>query len=156
MTITGGSALPKEDIDRMMREAEDYAEEDRKRREEAETRNQGETLAYQTDKFLKENEDKVPAETRSEVESAVADLNSALEGDDTAAIRSATERVAEVSQKMGTAIYAQNQQDESGGAAGAEAAGETRSDEDVVDAEVVDEDKDKNRDRDNRREDGAA
>lgn len=144
MTITGGSALPQEDIDRMMSEAEQYAEEDRQRREEAETRNQGDTLVYQTEKFLKENEDKVPADTKSEVESALSDLKQALEGTDTAAIRSATERVTEVSQKMGSAIY-QNAEQSSAGAAGAtgEEATATSSgeaDENVVDAEVVDED----------------
>lgn len=144
MTITGGSALPKEDIDRMMSEAEQYAEEDRQRREEAETRNQGDTLVYQTEKFLKENEDKVPADTKSEVESAVAELKGALEGTDVAEIRSKTERVAEVSQKMGSAIYQSDDQGEAGagaGAAGADtgSAGGAQADEDVVDAEVVDE-----------------
>lgn len=142
MTITGGSALPKEDIDRMMSEAEQYAEEDRQRREDAEARNQGDTLVYQTEKFLKENEDKVPADTKSEVESAVSELKQALEGTDTAAIKSATERVAEVSQKMGSAIYQSAEQGEAGaagGAAGAETPG-AESDDNVVDAEVVDED----------------
>lgn len=145
MTITGGSALPKEDIDRMMSEAEQYAEEDRQRREEAETRNQGDTLVYQTEKFLKENEDKVPADTKSEVESAVSELKSALEGTDVAEIRSKTERVAEVSQKMGSAIYQSGEGAEAGaagaGTAGAEtgSAGGAQADEDVVDAEVVDE-----------------
>lgn len=144
MTITGGSALPKEDIDRMMSEAEQYAEEDRQRREEAETRNQGDTLVYQTEKFLKENEDKVPADTKSEVESAVAELKQALEGTDVAEIRSKTERVAEVSQKMGSAIYQSDDQGEAGagaGAAGADtgSAGGAQANEDVVDAEVVDE-----------------
>ncbi|WP_316311843.1 Hsp70 family protein, partial [Clavibacter michiganensis] len=79
MTVTGGSALPKDDIDRMMREAEQYAEEDHKRREAAETRNQGEQLVYQTEKFLRENEDKVPAETRAEVGSAITELKEQLE-----------------------------------------------------------------------------
>ena len=142
MTITGGSALPQDDIDRMMSEAEEYAEEDRKRREEAETRNQGDTLVYQTEKFLKENEDKVPADTKSEVESAISDLKQALEGTDTDEIRSKTERVTEVSQKMGSAIYENAQSETGAGDAGADAssAGGTQADEDVVDAEVVDED----------------
>ncbi len=152
MTITGGSALPKEDIDRMMQEAEQYAEEDRARREEAETRNQGDMILYQTEKFLEDNEDKVPAETKSEVESALGELRQALEGTDTAAIRTATERVTEVSQKMGSAIYQQSgEQGGAGaaGAAGAEATSGAQTEEDVVDAEVVDEDEQ------NRREGGA-
>ena len=87
MTVTGGSALPKDDIERMMREAEQYAEEDRKRREAAETRNQAEQLVYQTEKFLKDNEDKVPADVKTEVEAALAELKEKLKGEDTAAIR---------------------------------------------------------------------
>lgn len=144
MTITGGSALPQEDIDRMMSEAEQYAEEDRQRREEAETRNQGDTLVYQTEKFLKENEDKVPSDTKSEVESAVSELKTALEGSDVAEIRSKTERVAEVSQKMGSAIYQSGEGAEAAAGAGAAgtdtgSAGDQESNENVVDAEVVDE-----------------
>jgi molecular chaperone DnaK len=150
MTVTGGSALPKEDIDRMMREAEQYAEEDRQRREAAETRNQGEAVAYQTEKFLKDNADKVPDDVRSEVEVTITDLKKALDGDDIEAIRSASEKVAEASQKIGAAIYAQSQQaaGESGQTAGAStqtgASGDSASaDEDVVDAEIVDEDEKK-------------
>ncbi|RJL24123.1 molecular chaperone DnaK [Bailinhaonella thermotolerans] len=139
MTITGGSALPKEDIERMMREAESYAEEDKRRREEAETRNNADALAYQTEKFLRENEDKVPAEVKTEVEGSLAELKKALEGTDTAAIRTAAEQLAQVSQKMGQAIYAQ-----SGPAAGAEGAApgagaqQDTKDDEVVDAEIVD------------------
>jgi molecular chaperone DnaK len=150
MTVTGGSALPKDDIDRMMREAEQYAEEDRQRREAAETRNQGEAVAYQTEKFLKDNADKVPDDVKSEVEATITDLKKALDGDDIEAIRSASEKVAEASQKIGTAIYAQSQQaaEESGQTAGAStqtgASGDSASaDEDVVDAEIVDEDEKK-------------
>src|SRR5204863_9724801 len=87
--ITGGSALPREDIDKMVRDAEQYAEEDRRRRDEAEVRNRAETLAYTTEKFLGENADKVPDDVKSEVESAIADLKKALEGTDTEAIRTA-------------------------------------------------------------------
>jgi molecular chaperone DnaK len=148
MTVTGGSALPKDDIDRMMREAEQYAEEDRQRREAAETRNQGEAVAYQTEKFLKDNADKVPDDVKSEVEATITDLKKALDGDDIEAIRTASEKVAEVSQKIGAAMYAQSQQaaaGESGQTAGAStqagASGDSGSaDEDVVDAEIVDED----------------
>ena len=107
--ITGGSALPKDDIEKMVRDAEEYAEEDRRRREEAEIRNQADSLVYQTEKFLGENEDKVPEDIKSEVREALAEAKKALESNHTEAIRSATERAAQVSQKMGTAIYQQAQ-----------------------------------------------
>ena len=109
MTVTGGSSLPKEDIERMMREAEQYAEEDHARREAAETRNQAEGLVYQTEKFLGDNAEKVgtlSAEVRSDVDSALADLKKALEGNDDAAIKSGTERLATASQALGAAMYA--------------------------------------------------
>ncbi len=144
MTVTGGSALPKDDIDRMMREAEQYADEDHKRREAAETRNQAEQLVYQTEKFLKDNEDKVPGEIKTEVEAAVKELQEKLKGEDIAAIREATEKVAATSQKLGQAMYANAQAD----GAGAAGAGEddrvnmSKDDaDDVVDAEIVDDDK---------------
>ncbi|MCQ4081669.1 molecular chaperone DnaK [Streptomyces sp. RB6PN25] len=154
MTVTGGSALPKEDIDRMMREAEQYAEEDHKRREAAETRNQAEQLVYQTEKFLKDNEDKVPGEVKTEVETAVGELKEKLKGEDIAAIREATEKVAATSQKLGQAMYAQAGADGAGAAAGAGAgagAHEAKDEagEDVVDAEIVD-------DEGSKREGGAA
>src|ERR1700733_9854343 len=98
--ITGGSALPKDDIDKMVRDAEEYAEEDRKRREEAEVRNQADSLVYSTEKFLGENEDKVPDDIKSEVREALSEVKKALESNDTDAIRSATEHAAQVSQKM--------------------------------------------------------
>ena len=141
VTITGGSALGKDDIERMMSDAEKYAEEDRQRREEAEVRNRGESLAYTTEKFLAENADKVPDDIKSEVESAIADLKRTLEGTDNEAIKTASEHAAQVSQKMGTAIYAQAQAANAqpgGGAAGEEA---SQDDDDVVEAEIVDEDK---------------
>jgi molecular chaperone DnaK len=142
VTISGGSALAKDDIERMMADAEKYAEEDRQRREEAEVRNRGESLAYTTEKFLAENSDKVPADVKSEVESSIADLKKALEGTDTEAIRVASEHAAQVSQKMGTAIYAQSQQAASApGAEGAADQSDASSDDDVVEAEIVDEDK---------------
>jgi molecular chaperone DnaK len=142
VTISGGSALSKDDIERMVADAEKYAEEDRQRREEAEVRNRGETLAYTTEKFLNENGEKIPDDIKSEVEASVAELKKALEGTDTDAIRMATESTAQVSQKMGTAIYAQAQQANTT-AGGDEADGESggTSDDDVVDAEIVDEDK---------------
>jgi molecular chaperone DnaK len=150
MTVTGGSALPKEDIERMMREAEQYAEEDHKRREEAEVRNQGEALVYQTEKFISENEDKVPADIKTEVTDAVDELKKTLDGTDVAAIRTASEKVATTSQKLGAALYAQAQPSAGAGGAGQDAPGagaaegsgrDDDSADDVVDAEIVDEDK---------------
>ncbi|MFE6093133.1 molecular chaperone DnaK [Streptomyces massasporeus] len=147
MTVTGGSALPKDDIDRMMREAEEYADEDRKRREAAETRNQAEQLVYQTENFLRENGDRVPSDTKSEVESAVAEVKEQLEQQaDTAALRAAVEKLASVSQKMGQAMYAQAAQQ----APTEEPHGTPQDEEGVVDAEIVDEDKDQGAGRDGR------
>ncbi|MFF7250607.1 molecular chaperone DnaK [Embleya sp. NPDC008237] len=141
MTITGGSGLPKDDIDRMMREAEAHAEEDHQRREAAETRNQAEQLVYTTEKFIKDNSDKVPADVKTEVETSLTELKDALKGEDLAAIRDAAEKVSTTSQKLGTAMYA-NSQPGAEGAAGStgDAAGNT-ADDDVVDAEIVDEDR---------------
>ncbi|MVZ98995.1 molecular chaperone DnaK [Actinomadura sp. LD22] len=145
MVITGGSALPKEDIEKMMRDAENYAEEDRKRKEEAEVRNQADTLAYSTEKFLRENDEKVPAELKTEVNDAIAEVKKALEGTDVDAIKGSAEKLAQVSQKMGAAMYAQNPE---GAQPGAEDAGPTADaqgaqDDEVVDAEIVDDDKPK-------------
>jgi molecular chaperone DnaK len=134
MTITGGSALPKEDIERMMKEAETYAEEDRKRKEEAETRNQADALVHQTQKFLAENGDKLPAEGKADVEAALTDLTGVLGGSDITAIREKSETLAKKSQELGGALYAQ-QQAETGTAAGAP---EASADDAVVDAEIVD------------------
>jgi molecular chaperone DnaK len=140
--ITGGSALGKDDIQRMVDEAEKYAEEDAARREEAEVRNRADTLAYSTEKFVAENADKIPADVKAEVESAIADLKRALEGTDIEAIKEATEKAAQVSQKMGTAIYAQSQASASaGGASDAGSASEEPADDDVVEAEIVDDEK---------------
>ncbi|WP_037824148.1 molecular chaperone DnaK [Streptomyces sp. NRRL B-1347] len=141
MTVTGGSALPKDDIDRMVREAEQYAEEDRKRREAAETRNQAEQLVYQTERFLRENGDRIPAATRAEVEAAAAELKSTLDGGDTQAVRAGAEKLATVSQQMGQAMYAAA--GASGGGARPEDSGERPpADEGVVDAEIVDDERD--------------
>ncbi|WP_345602177.1 molecular chaperone DnaK, partial [Streptomyces chumphonensis] len=141
MTVTGGSALPKDDIERMMRDAEQYAEEDSKRREAAETRNQAEQLVYTTEKFLQENEDKVPADTKGEVEEAVSDLKEKLKGEDTSAIREATEKVAATSQKLGQALYADAQAQQADGGAPGGAGQAQGGDDDVVDAEIVDDEK---------------
>jgi molecular chaperone DnaK len=135
MTISGGSALPKDEVERMMKEAEQYAEEDKKRRDEAETRNSAEQLVFQTEKFLGENGDKLPAEGKAETEEALTELKSVLGGSDTAAIKSAADKVATKSQELGGALYAQ-QSTEGPGAPGAAGAGAS-DDDGVVDAEVV-------------------
>jgi molecular chaperone DnaK len=141
MTVTGGSALPKDDIDRMMREAEQYAEEDRKRREAAETRNQAEQLVYQTEKFLRDNADQVPADTTAEVEAAVAGLKARLDRQaDTADLRTGVEELAAVSQKMGQAMYARSQPQQ---APTEDTATPPQDEEGVVDAEIVDDEHDR-------------
>jgi molecular chaperone DnaK len=136
--ITGGSALNKDDIEKMVREAEQYAEEDRRRREEAEIRNQADTLVYSTEKFLAENDEKVPADVKAEVQTAIADLKKAIEGNDLETIKSASEHAATVSQKMGSAIYAAAQAERASSGQD-ETATDTPQDEGVVDAEIVDE-----------------
>jgi molecular chaperone DnaK len=147
MTITGGSALPKDDIERMMRDAEVHAEEDKRRREEAEIRNTGDQLVYQTEKFLADNSDKVPAEGKAEVEEGLAELKKALESTDESAIpaiKDATEKVATSSQKLGAAMYAdQEASSQSDSGQGTAGAGGDASEGDVVDAEIVDEDEPK-------------
>ncbi|WNV91281.1 molecular chaperone DnaK [Umezawaea sp. Da 62-37] len=146
MTITGGSALPKDDIERMVKDAEAHAEEDKRRRDEAEVRNQAETLVYQTEKVVKENEDKLPEDVKEKVKAAVAETNEALKGADISAVRAAVEKLATESQAIGTALYS-NTGGAAPGAEGAEgapgaAAGDKGAD-DVVDAEIVDEDEKK-------------
>jgi molecular chaperone DnaK len=138
--ITGGSALNKDDIEKMVRDAEQYAEEDRRHREEAEVRNQADSLVYQTEKFVGENEDKVPDDIKTEVREALAEVKKALEGNDTETIKSATERAAQVSQKMGTAIYQQAQaQQASSQSESADGSAGAQDDDEVVEAEIVDE-----------------
>src|SRR5690606_11520883 len=144
MTVTGGSALPKEEIDRMMREAEQHAEEDRKRREAAETRNQAEQLVYQTEKLLKDNEGKIPADAKSETEAALNDLKEKLKDEktDTATIRQAVDHVAQTAQKIGSALYAQARPEGAAtGTSSASGGGASGGDDEVVDAEIVDDDK---------------
>ncbi len=135
MTITGGSSIPKEDIERMVREAEEHAAEDKARRETAETRNVAEQLAYSTDKLIKENDDKLPDDVKSEVQADVDSLKSALAGEDDAAIKSAFDTLSASQQKLGEAIYSQSQAAPDDAQ---EAPAEESSDEDIVDAEVVD------------------
>ena len=140
MTISGGSSLPKDDIERMMREAEEHAEEDKRRREEIEVRNGAESLVYQTEKFLADNDDKIPADAKSNVTEPLAELKKALEGNDVDAVKSASEKLATASQALGTAMYQQAAAAEGadGGASSEGASG--APDDDVVDAEIVDED----------------
>ena len=139
MTISGGSALPKEDIDRMVKEAEAHAEEDKKRREDAETRNSAEQQAYSIEKLLKDNKDKLPEDVYSEVSEAVADLKKALEGDDIEPVKTAQEKLSSVAQKVGEALYQADAAAQAAGDASASSAGSTSSDdEDIVDAEIVD------------------
>ena len=140
MTISGGSTLSKDDIDRMMRDAEAHAEEDKQRRDEAEVRNTAEALVYQTEKFLADNADKVPAEAKANVEGPLEELKKAIEENDGPGMRAATDKVAAASQALGAAMYSEAQAGGSEGAA--EAAAET-AEEDVVDAEIIDEDETK-------------
>ncbi|MHC2185761.1 molecular chaperone DnaK [Rathayibacter agropyri] len=142
MTITGGSSLPKEDIDRMVREAEEHAAEDKARREAAEIRNNAETLAYSVDKLIKDNEDKLPEDVKSEVQGDVDALKTALAGDDDAAVKTAFDALNASQTKIGQAIYSQDQAAQST-PADAPADGGKKSDEDIVDAEVIDEDEPK-------------
>jgi len=144
MTITGGSALPKDDIDRMMRDAQEHADEDRQRREDAEIRNVAEALQWQTEKFLAESGDKLPQSAKDEVNEALSDLRGALGGSDIERIKSAHESLAQVAQKAGTMLYGTTDATAGAGAgsggAGGPGAGAAAGGEDVVDAEVVDED----------------
>ena len=158
MTISGGSALPKDEIDRMVRDAEAHAEEDKKRRAEAEARNNAEQLVYSTEKFLSESGDKVPADAKTPVEESLKDLKAALAktGDDAVGADELNAKVThlnEVSQKMGAAVYAAAQAEQSApgaegahdasGSAGGQSSGghgsSSQADEDIIDAEVVDE-----------------
>jgi molecular chaperone DnaK len=137
--ITGGSSLPKEDIERMVREAEENASEDKARRESAETRNTAEQMVYSIEKLIKENEDKIGDDVKSEVQGDVDALKAALAGDDDAAVKTAFDKLSESQGKLGEAIYAQTQADEAAGTS----ADEAGSDDDVVDAEVVEDEEDK-------------
>ena len=141
MVITGGSALSKDEIDRMQREAEQYAEEDHRRREEAEIRNQGEGLVYQTEKFLRDNDDKVPGDIKSEVEAALTEAKAALGGTDVEEIKNATEKLATTSQKLGTALYEQAQASQASAGSATDGPQDAAPNDDVVDAEIVDDGK---------------
>ena len=136
--ITGGSALPKEDIEKMVRDAEEYAEEDRKRREEAEIRKQADTLVYSTEKFLGQNEDKVPKDIKSKVRQALAEVKKTLESNDIDTIKTASEHAAQVSQKMGTAIYQQAQAQQASSPTNTADLSTATADDEVIEEEIVD------------------
>lgn len=139
MKITGGSALPKEDIDRMVKDAEAHADEDKKRREEADTRNQAEAFAYSMEKQIADNRDKLPAEVVTEVEADIAAVKSALEGEDPEAVKTSYEKLGASSQKIGEALYSAEQPAAQGAGAGPQTANaQSAPEEDVVDAEIVD------------------
>ena len=135
MTITGGTSLSKDDIDRMVKDAEAHAEQDKARREAADTRNAAESAAYSVEKLLKENGEKLPEDVKTSVQGDVDELKKALEGDDDAAVKSALEKLQASQSKLGEALYAAAQADAS--------ESKPAADEDVVDAEVIDEDEKK-------------
>jgi molecular chaperone DnaK len=139
MTITGGTALPKDEIDRMMQEAEKFAEEDRTRREAAEVRNNADNLAYQAEKTLGELGDKVSAEDRAAVEKDIEAVKEALKSDDTDRIKSATDTLMQSVQRVGQAVYQQAQQEQAAAGGPAGSADSPEDGEDVVEGEVVDE-----------------
>ena len=134
MTITGQSSLSRDDIERMVRDAEAHAAEDRRRREEADARNDADTLVYQTEKLLAEQGAKLTGPERDQVDAGLAELKSALGGDDVAAIRAASERLTRASQAFAERLYREAADQHQAAAAG----GSTSQDEEVVDAEVVD------------------
>ncbi|WP_084101631.1 molecular chaperone DnaK [Demequina sp. NBRC 110051] len=142
ITVTGGSALSKDDIEQMIKDAEEHEAEDKKRREDQDTRNNAETFAYSTEKILSENEDKVPAEVADDVKTAIADVKTALEGDDVDDIKAKHDVLVEKAQKIGEAVYAAQAAEAEAGDAPADDAAESQ-DDDVVDAEIVDDENDK-------------
>ncbi|WP_049217041.1 molecular chaperone DnaK [Alloscardovia omnicolens] len=145
VTISGGSGLDKDEIDRMVKEAQSHEAEDKKRREEVDTRNQAEAFAYQTEKLVSENKDKISEELASDVTAKTNALKEALKGEDIEAIKTAQSELMTAAQKIGESLYSQRQAEGAAGAAGAGAAGNGAAnnggDDDVVDAEVVDDDK---------------
>jgi molecular chaperone DnaK len=138
ITITGGSSLPKEDIERMVREAEEHAAEDKARRESAEVRNNAEQLAYSIEKLIKDNEDKLPDDVKTEVQADVDALKTALQAEDDAAVQSAFDKLNASQTKLGEAIYASTQTAQNAEAPAEDEPASESSDEDVVDAEIVD------------------
>ncbi|WP_084128120.1 molecular chaperone DnaK [Demequina sp. NBRC 110055] len=146
ITVTGGSALSKDDIEQMIKDAEEHEAEDKKRREDQDTRNNAETFAYSTEKILSENEDKVPAEVADDVKTAIADVKTALEGDDVDDIKAKHDVLVEKAQKIGEAVYAAQAAEAEAGEAPADGSADNATesqDDDVVDAEIVDDENDK-------------
>ena len=142
MTISGGGGLSKEDIDRMMRDAEQHAEEDKQRREEAEVRNNAEALVYQTEKFLADNAENVPQDAKANVEEPLTELKKAIEDNDLTAMKSATDKVAQASQALGAAMYTMAQEEGTPSAEGAAQDAADAAEDEVIDAEIVDEGED--------------
>jgi len=144
MVISGGSSLPKEDIERMVREAEEHAAEDKARREANERRNQAEQLVYSIEKLIKENDEKLPEDVKSEVQADVDALKSALAGEDDEAVKTAFDKLNESQGKLGQAIYSQQ---DAGAPAGEQPSADqaAQDDEDIVDAEVVDDEDEKDK-----------
>ncbi|MBO1770002.1 molecular chaperone DnaK [Agrococcus sp. TF02-05] len=143
MTITGGSSLSKEDIDRMVKDAEANAAADKARREAAELRNTGETLVYSVEKVLTDNAEQLPDDVKNDVQADVDAVKSALAGDDDEAVRTAVEKLQQSQSKLGEAIYAQSQAQAQSDASGDEPQAAPAEDDDVVDAEVVDDEDEK-------------
>jgi molecular chaperone DnaK len=149
MTITGGTALSKDDIDQMVKDAEAHAEEDRKRREEAEIRNNADSLVFQTEKLLKEQADNVSADERQKIEEKLKALKDALAGSDTEAVKRGHEELLAASQEFAQRLYQQAAQSQQQGAAGGGTGGSgpsgssQPSDDEVADAEIVDDDEQK-------------
>jgi molecular chaperone DnaK len=145
MTITGQSTLDKKDIDQMIRDAEAHAEDDRKRREEAEIRNNADSLVYQMEKVLRDNAEKVDEAEKATVEAPLAELKTALAGNDMDAIRAAHEKLMAASQSFSQKLYENAARDENAagtsasGQTGGQAGGASSNDDDIVDAEIVDE-----------------
>lgn len=139
MTITGGSALPKDEVERMMRDAEQFAAEDAKRREMAEARNMADNLLYQTEKTAAEHGEKLSTEDRAALDEALAELKEALKGEDVDRIKTASETLTKASHKLAEQIYATNAQSSGGAASSDGEAASAASDDDVVDAEIVEE-----------------
>jgi molecular chaperone DnaK len=142
ITVTGGSALSKEDIDRMVKDAAEHEAEDKKRREDAETRNNAESFAYSTEKILSDNADKVPSEVADDVKEAIAEVRKALEGEDAEAVKTAHDTLVATAQKIGEAIYKAEQEAGTASAASGPTGESGSADDDVVDAEIVDEEDD--------------
>lgn len=141
MTITGESSLSKEDIDRMVRDAEAHAEDDRRRREEAEVRNRADSLVYQTEKVLREHGDKIDGSEKDAVESALTELKEAIAGSDMERIRTATEALMGASQSFSQKLYEAAAHDGAAGDGAGAGEGSMPNDDEVVDAEIVDEDR---------------